>query len=215
MTKKPKVEFNRDPYPNAWSRSHGTYLAGRAVLDGVDALAADMERKWGCGRLRLLVTAELREKFDRQRYRLNEAIDHGELFEVQEQCRRMTLAWSTLDGAAEAAGASRLDPEVWEVVLPDGTVAAIVADGMAARSVVPDGRKMVVYTLDEIAHLLGHYATVVAVKLQWGGATVERVSPVRDPLDAIDAPTGLDTLWAGNGLDEATAPPSAGGGDFV
>ena len=49
-------------------------IAGKAHLDGVDALAAEMERKWGCDRLRLLVAADLREKFDRQRYFLNQAI---------------------------------------------------------------------------------------------------------------------------------------------
>jgi hypothetical protein len=60
--------------PTSWARTNGTYIAGKAHLDGVDALAAEMERKWGCDRLRLLVSPDLREKFDRQRYFLNQAI---------------------------------------------------------------------------------------------------------------------------------------------
>ncbi len=67
------------PKPPAWQRSHGTHIAGRAYLDEADLTASEMEGKWGCGRLRLLVSPELREKFDRQRYLLNQAVWHGEL----------------------------------------------------------------------------------------------------------------------------------------
>jgi hypothetical protein len=38
-----------------------------------------MERKWGCDRLRLLVSTEMREKFDRQRYLFDAAVWHGDL----------------------------------------------------------------------------------------------------------------------------------------
>jgi hypothetical protein len=43
-------------------------LPGRACIDEADVTAAQMETRWRAGRLRLLVTPELREKFDRQRY---------------------------------------------------------------------------------------------------------------------------------------------------
>ena len=39
-------------------------LVLRAALDGVDAVATAMERKWGVGRLRLLVSDDLRARFD-------------------------------------------------------------------------------------------------------------------------------------------------------
>ena len=42
-------------------------LAGQEAIDDVHMVAVDMERKWGRGRLRLLVDADLREKFDRHR----------------------------------------------------------------------------------------------------------------------------------------------------
>jgi len=51
----------------SWARTNGTYLAGRAYIDGADETACEMETKWGADRLRLLVSTELREKFDRQR----------------------------------------------------------------------------------------------------------------------------------------------------
>src|ERR1700759_2640415 len=107
----------------SWARTHGTYIAGRAYLDGADETAAEMESKWGADRLRLLVGPELREKFDRQRYLLNQAIWHGELEAVRRESGRMISAWLALDRAASAAGKQPLSPQVWEIPLEDGTVA--------------------------------------------------------------------------------------------
>lgn len=189
--------------PPDWHRSRSTYLAGRSELDGVDALAAEMEAKWGVGRLRLLVAADWREKFDRQRYLLNQAIWHGDLEDVRQQSRRMTAAWRKLDELATAAGATRLDPEaVWEVALPSGTVAAIVPTMAYAGRVRAEGRAVAVYTLDEIARLLVASPTVVAAKQIFPGAEVVPIRrSVGDPLDAmldsqrpLDGPLFDDTL---------------------
>ena len=38
----------------------------KAAVDGVDHFACTMEKKWGVGRLRLLVDDDLRCRFDRQ-----------------------------------------------------------------------------------------------------------------------------------------------------
>ncbi len=89
-------------------------------------MALAMETKWGAGRLRLLVTPELREKFDRQRYLLNAAIRYGDLEAVRREAKRMVTAWLALEKAATAAGKPAISPLVWEVALADGTVAAIV-----------------------------------------------------------------------------------------
>lgn len=169
-----------------WARTHGTYIAGRAYIDGADETAAEMEARWGCDRLRLLVTPELREKFDRQRYLLNQAIWHGELEAVRREAGRMVNAWLTLDRAATAAGKQPLDPQVWEVTLADGSVAAIVPDTASAHRVVSDGRKLAVYTLDEIGRMLSHWQEANVAKLVFPGAEVTAVrKSVDDPLNAI------------------------------
>ncbi len=171
---------------NSWARSHGTYIAGRAYLDGADETASEMEAKWGCDRLRLLVSPELREKFDRQRYLLNQAMWHGELEEVKRESGRMVAAYMALDREAETAGAAPLAPVVWETTLADGTVAAIVADAAQAHAVVGEGRKVAVYTLEEIGRLLSNYSETVTAKLVFPGATVTAVRrSVEDPLKAI------------------------------
>lgn len=171
---------------HSWARSPGTYIAGRAYLDGADETAAEMEANWGCDRLRLLVPPDLREKFDRQRYLLNQAIWHGELEAVRREAGRMTAAWLALDRAARAAGKLPLAPAVWEVALADGSVAAIVPDDAQAHSVVGEGRKVAVYTLEEIGRLLSNYPDIAKAKLVFPGATITAVRrSVEDPLKAI------------------------------
>lgn len=180
--------------PKSWARTHGTYIAGRANMDGADETAAEMEAKWGCGRLRLLVSPDLREKFDRQRYLFNQAIWHGELEDVRRESGRMVNAWEALDKAAVASGRQPLVSTVWEVALADGGVAAIVPDDAHAHAVVSEGRAVAVYTLEEIARLLSNYPDIAKTKLVFPGAAVTEIRrSVSDPLDAVwDTDRALD-----------------------
>lgn len=179
----------------SWARTHGTYISGRAYLDGADETACEMESKWGVDRLRLLVSPELREKFDRQRYLLNQAIWHGDLEAVRREAGRMVVAWQALDRTAVAAGKQLLSPQVWEVALADGSVAAIVPDATHARAVNAEGRKVAVYTLEEIGRLLTAYPQLAEAKLTFPGATITEIRPrsVEDPLDVLrDSNASLD-----------------------
>jgi hypothetical protein len=170
----------------SWARTNGSYIAGRACVDGADETACEMESKWGVDRLRLLVSPELREKFDRQRYRFNQAISRGEFEDVRRESGRMVNAWMALDRAAEAAGASKLSPQVWEVALADGSVAAIVPDDNHAALVNAEGRQVAVYTLEEIGRLLSAHPHIVKAKKVFPGATVTAVRrSVEDPLNAV------------------------------
>lgn len=170
-----------------WAKSHGMYIAGRASIDEADLIAQRCERRWGAGRLRLLVSVDLREKFDRQRYLFNQAIWHGDLEAVKLQSRRMVAAWTALDRAAEQAGASEHDPDVWEVVLGDGSIAAIVRDNASAHRVVYEDRRAQVYTLDEIGRLLDAYPAIAKAKAVFPGATVTAIrTSLTDPLDGVD-----------------------------
>jgi hypothetical protein len=178
----------------SWARSPGTAIAGRAYMDGADQTAAEMEAKWGCDRLRLLVGPELREKFDRQRYLFNQAVWHGELEDVRREANRMTTAWLVLDREATEAGKLPLSPLCWEIALEDGSVAAIVPDNDHAHVAVGDGRHLRVFTLDEIGRLLSAYPDIAKTKLVFPGAKVVAVRrSVDDPLDGIrDSDRPLD-----------------------
>ena len=99
----------------------------QAMVDGLDQVAVAMERKWGVGRLRLIVSDFLRAKFDEQKDRLDAAIQSGEENYVAHPVDGMKRAWSALDRAAHDAGEKPLAPEVWECVLPStGEVVSLV-----------------------------------------------------------------------------------------
>ena len=52
---------------DTWDRKNaGIATAIQGLVQSVDALTDEMERKWGVGRLRMLVPDDLRERFDRQ-----------------------------------------------------------------------------------------------------------------------------------------------------
>lgn len=169
-----------------WATSHAMYIAGRSHVDEVDALAIEMEAKWGCDRLRLLVPTEMREKFDRQRYLMNQAIWHGDLEAVRRESGRMVKAWRVLDRLATEAGKTTLPKDVWEVPMSDGRVVAIVPDNHRASMVIAEGRRIDVYTLEEIARLLDGYPGLAKIKQTFPGATVTAVrKSVDDPLEAV------------------------------
>lgn len=149
-------------------------LAIRSIFDGLDHVVAEHERRWGIGRLRLLVDDVLRARFDRQRCLLDDATERNLEAEIRVQAEAMKRAYAALDKAATAAGHQPLAPTVWEVVLPStGEVVAVVrteAD-LAACS------RQTAYTLDEVARLLDAMpATVGAIKAAWPRARIERAT---------------------------------------
>ena len=102
----------------------------------------------------------------------------------------MIAAWRALDRQATEKGADGLAPEVWEVALPDGRVAALVRTNGDAKLVnkVVDKRSVVVYTIEEIARLIHALPTVMQIKETFQGATVtaSRIN-IADPLNEVSA----------------------------
>ena len=200
--------------PIPWMATPGMYIAGRAALDEADALEVALELKWGRDRLRLLVDTELREKFDRQRYLTSNARWKGDLEDVRREAGRMVKAWTALDKAAEAAGAQVLDPAIWEVCLDDGTVATLIREPQLANRILAEGRRINVYTLEEIANMISAFPEVAKVKEHFPGATVTKTKtrvedPLQSPLGAtqeegiFDAGAPIDNVegWDKHGDD--------------
>jgi hypothetical protein len=148
------------------------YIARQAHIDEVDKLAAKLETKWGCGRLRLLVGPELREKFDRQRYLWNQAIFwYGELEDIRKEAERMCNAWRFLDNEATALKLPPADERSLEVALSDGSVVIICADPSALLQASDDRRRQI-YSLDEIGRLLEAFPALSKAKHTFPGAEV-------------------------------------------
>ena len=178
-----------------WQRSPGLFIAGQEEVTEVDLVAVEMERKWGVDRLRLLVDKDLREKFDRQRYKFSQAIWCGELEDVRQESRRMAAAWRALDRAAMAAGKAQAAPEVWEVALSNGRAIAILRDWQDAAlfEAQRTDRSAQVYTLEEIARLIEAWPEVVKAKAMFAGSEVTKTrGPERDPLRGIEAFAPID-----------------------
>ena len=150
------------------------------MVEGVDQVAVAMERKWGVGRLRLLVSDLLRAKFDEQKDRLDQAIAGNHEGYVRIHADGMRRAWEALDRSAREAGETPLAPTVWECVLPDtGEIVSLVRTEAEAHHVA---RQCRVFTLDEIATLIaGLGDAVLEAKKQFPGATltgIRRKPPV-------------------------------------
>ena len=146
----------------------------RAIIDGLDQVAIEMERKWGIGRLRLLVSDLLRAKFDAQKDKLDAAIATNQEQYIRAQAEGMKRAWAALDKAASEARHLPLSAEVWECVLPSsGEVVGVVRTEAEAHHVC---REMRVFSLEEIGRLIEELGpTVLEAKRVFPGATVSGI----------------------------------------
>jgi hypothetical protein len=162
----------------------------QAYFAGADEAARQAEAKWGIDRLPLLVDAELRAKFERQRVRFREALEaawsadpvtRDHLERVASASGAMERAWQALDRAAEEAGHRPVIANVWEVALADGTIAAFVQSNAEAGKVVAEGRYLRVFTLAEVGNVLDALPELVnRAKETFPGATIQ---PRRTPSD--------------------------------
>ena len=176
MAKKPTSnQPATKPAEPTWQSHPSTYFGGQAEIDEVDLVARDMEARWGADRLRLMVDAELRAKFDSQRHKLDQAIWYGSLDDVRTEARRMIKAWKVLDAKATEMGRERLKPTVWEIPLPNGTVAALVRYNEDVKDVSADSRWVQIYTMDEIGRLIAGFPEIVKAKEIWKGAEITAV----------------------------------------
>jgi hypothetical protein len=165
----------------------GIAMAIQGLVQSVDLLTDMLERKWGVGRLRLLVDDVLRERFDRQWRKWQAAYGAQDLDAVRAHSEAMRRAWNALDQAAIAAGHTPMAPEVWETRMPDGVVLAIVRGPaeqnlLARRPAEGDARAREVWSLDEIGRIVCAWEGrnwVDAVRAEFPGAKVEalRLTP--------------------------------------
>lgn len=160
----------------------------KSAIDGLDETASQMERKWGYGRLRLLVDDALRAKFDRQMANVDKVLkyDGVELGDILTQLAAMRRAWAALDAAAIQAGTQPRTADALECVLPDGTVCLII-DPRSGADPKPDGRQIVVYSTDEIGRLIAAAKDSLMVKQTFPGAVIESVRVKSKPLVADGA----------------------------
>jgi hypothetical protein len=177
--------------PSAAVRSEEASLSlqrqAQAATDALDHVAGDMERKWGVGRLRLLVDDSLQVRFDAQKEKLDAAIASGEPAYLLAHAQGMRRAWLALDHAAEAAGAAPLSPEVWECMLPSsGEVVALVRTETEAHHLARNQR---VFTVAEVACLIEALGEgLLQIKAAYPGAALAGVHRAVAGAGQVDVP---------------------------
>lgn len=193
--REPLVPSDRMMPQSKWQGTHGMFITGQSMIDAAKLVQQQMTAKWGAGRLRLLVDAGLRDKFDRQRYLFNQAIWYGDLEDVRTQSERMIKAWRALDRQAEAAGASNASPDVWEVEVASGVVYAFFRTADDAKAYDAGGRTVRRFALDEVCRVLDAQSLLQSAKDHFPGAEVVGVvgGAVGDVLEDVwDTRHGLD-----------------------
>jgi hypothetical protein len=148
------------------------YSLAKAILDGVDETIAASERRWGVDRLRLLVTDDLRSRWDRQWQSWCRAVKANDLADIQKHGAAVRRAVAALEAAATAAGAEPIAPTVWETTY-EGRAIAVVRTSAEAYAVATQGRGLEVWTLDELVRVaLPRTEIVAAAKQTFAGAEV-------------------------------------------
>ena len=142
----------------------------------LDHLANQMERRWGIGRLPLLVSPETAAKFQAasDRHGSGPTVTHSQA----DLDAMMARAWRALDAEAVSRGASPLPPAIHEIPLEGcpGAVAAICLDDEHAQAVLlrakAEGRTVSAWTLAECVRVIQASEVVNQIKGAFPGANV-------------------------------------------
>lgn len=151
-----------------------------AYFEGVEEARREVEVKWGVGRAELLASDELRARWRRQCVGWKAAywaawdapiLTRDLLQAVHDKSASMRRGYAALDASAEHLGHRPIAPWVWECLLGDGSVAAIVQTNAEAGHVIAEGRYLVVYTLAEVGNVISALPEALQMAKQaWPGS---------------------------------------------
>ena len=151
----------------------------RRYLTRLDQVQVEYESRWGVNKLPLLCSEELQSKWQRQKEKLQQAVEADRLADVVALVDGSIRAFDAMEKQAIANGHKMHDAEMWDFKHPeDGTVYRIVKNNYDAGIAIGDGAK--VYTLEEVARLLHKYDNLNAVKDAFPDATVMKVTYTPD-----------------------------------
>ena len=144
-----------------------------------DAAVSEFERRWGVGRLPLVVSTDLRARYDAQCDRLDAAIEACDPDMVERMVGVSIRAYAALEQAARDAGVAELRGDYYEAAMPDGSALCVTRDIYEQVRVARERRDAIVWSVEEVARVVGSYEAAKAInraKAAVPGATVERVT---------------------------------------
>ena len=164
-----------------------THEAVYHALRPLDAVAVEMERRWGVDRLVELVAPETAAKFGKVKAKLDSAIDENDPEQVAKWAAMMIKGWTALSSEAEAVGASEVGKGLRIIRHDDGRAFGLAVDQATATAAVRSGDypNVSIWSLDEVVRVLASEEMRLAnsVKDTFPGAVVARVGKV--PSDAL------------------------------
>lgn len=160
------------------------------ALKPLDAVAADIEIRWGRGRLETLVSPETAAKFEAARAKLDVAISEQDVDLVLKRAGVLTRGWAALEKEALARGHRAAPPELWYATAPDEYgekefQIVIAKDNSAATLAETD---LPVYTVTEVARIVRAWKAqhqIHAAKEAFPGAEIVRIAENQEFDDEI------------------------------
>ncbi len=168
----------------------GEWVWHPAPRTPLDELVTTLERKWGIGRLPLLVSPETRARFQQASDMRNGEQPTASPERLAALDAMMCRAWATMDAEATQSGAATLPPAIYEIPLDGlpGAIAALCLDDAHAQAVTlqakAEGRCVTTWTLAEVARVIQANSIVNKIKDVFPGAQVRR-SRAKLPDDEI------------------------------
>lgn len=157
------------------------------ALKPLDAVAANMELRWGKGRLQELCTPELAARFEAAKAKLDVSIHDRDVDLVIKRAGNLIKGWHAMEREAKAAGHEPHPPTLWHATAPaeygEKEMQIVIArDNSEATLAQTD---LPVYTVTEIARIVRAWRSqkaVHTVKETFAGAEVVRID-ADEPFD--------------------------------
>lgn len=193
-----------------------------AALAPADEAFRASEAKFGVARLERLVSPATLLSYRKGWTLYRAAIDEGDAAAVERLAPKMQTALRAMMSEAESLGHKPLSVETWEQALPDGRVLVVVKTLPEAHAVARAiggkdigtpglesvvehqraGRALVVYSMEELARVIGMQEMLNDIKLAFPGAEIR--GPVNIPGDKVESGVQLSSNQV---ADWATSDP--------
>lgn len=177
------------PPPTTYSLS----LLLRDIVATVDERARGCNKRWGFNRLPHLVPIDTLEKFKSAKLKWQQACmdaapfpDQALLAEVKKRADVMLRAYDKLEELAGEAGHSFPPLHQWEFELDDNTPVILVRDRADISRVDPMGRACQIWSLDEVADIIGRFPMLLKAKECFPGAEVIPMRTEKMVIDKLD-----------------------------
>jgi hypothetical protein len=128
----------------------------RAAVNSVDAVARELEMKWGIGKLEELAPPNLAIKFEQARQNFSEACQLDDSDYLVQKANNLITGWRKLETTAIEAGHKPGSAEVWYGIAPedcDEYNFAIVKWPSDAAA-IDRNKYPIVYSLDEVCRII-------------------------------------------------------------